>query len=71
MTGEARIVQTLCCDSEACPTVEIFEDEGRTGQNANVADLSQQSGNQLVPTVQEGQLKEVGCGCGCCGCGCV
>jgi len=63
MTGEAGIVQTPCCDSEACGGREDSKDMGRTGQSTSMAGLRQPSETQPAPTVHKHEPEEVDCGC--------
>lgn len=55
----------LCPDCTACPTIEIYEDEVRIGEEGNQVRLKKEEWNRLVEVIKQGELKETGCDCGC------
>lgn len=58
MDHKPRQVVSLCPDCSACPTVEVFHDHVRIGEDPNLVTLSHAEWNQLVRAVQRGELTE-------------
>lgn len=50
---------TLCLACTACPEVEITEQDGTIGEDANTVRLSHAEWNELVRLVKSGELREV------------
>lgn len=50
---------SLCIACEACPVVEIYEDEIRIGEEGNLARLKKEEWNRLVEMIKKGELKEI------------
>ncbi len=56
---------SLCPNCEACPTVEVLEDQVRIGEDENLVELRIEEWNRLVEAIKAGELREIDCGCGC------
>ena len=69
---KAIAVYSLCPTCDACPAVEVYEDEVRIGEEGNQVRLKREEWSRLVQLIKEGELKasasERCCGpdCGCC-----
>jgi len=50
---------SLCPACDACPSVEIEEDEVRIGEAGNLVKLTSAEWNVLVRAIQAGELKEI------------
>ena len=50
---------SLCPRCDACPTVEIDEQEVRIGEADNIVRLTLAEWNVLVRSIRAGELKEV------------
>ena len=54
---------SLCPNCEACPTVEVLEDEVRIGEDENLVELSSDEWNRLVEAIKAGELREIDRSC--------
>lgn len=50
---------SLCIACEACPTVEIYENEVRIGEKGNLVRLEKEGWNRLVEMIKKGELREI------------
>lgn len=56
---EAKKVVFLCPACEACPTVELYNDVVRIGEDGNRVILTKEVWNGLVEKIQKGELGRV------------
>lgn len=50
---------SLCPACDACPEVEVLEDEVRIGETGNLAVLKKAEWNALVELIRSGQLSQL------------
>ena len=59
MNDMTKKTVSLCPRCDACPTVEIDEQEVRIGEADNIVRLTPAEWNFLVRSIRAGELKEV------------
>lgn len=49
----------LCSKCDACPAIEVYDDEVRIGEEGDVVRLTRDQWNDLVEKIRQGELSQI------------